>query len=76
MKQLTLRLPDDLYKEVKLNIDTSVTNLDEIKELLEQVATLSVSSVNINVTYLPQTDLSSLGEQLRNSHNAEKQYEH
>lgn len=63
-------------KQLTLDISTTCTNLNEIKELLDEVATLSANEVNININYLPQMDLSSLGEQLRNSRNVEKQSEH
>lgn len=63
-------------KQLTLDISTACTNLNEIKELLGEVATLSIDKVNININYLPQMDLSSLGEQLRNSRNVEKQSEH
>lgn len=63
-------------EQLTLDISTTCTNLNEIKELLDEVATLSANEVNININYLPQMDLSSLGEQLRNSRNVEKQSEH
>lgn len=45
-------------KQTSLNIMTTVSNLSEIKELLDQVATLPVDEVKIQINYLPSSDLS------------------
>lgn len=45
-------------EQLTLDISTTCTSLNEIKELLDEVATLSANEVNININYLPSSELS------------------
>lgn len=45
-------------KQLTLDITATCSNLHEIKELLDEVATLSVNEVNININYFPSSELS------------------
>lgn len=60
--------------ELSMSINCSCNSLDEIKELLPDIATLQKKyDVSLTISYLSQMDLSSLEEQLKNSRNVEKQ---
>lgn len=41
-----------------INISFSCNDVEKIKELLSQLATLSADEVNIQINYLPASDLS------------------